>query len=42
MDAIYSAVYSRRVRQVLGDYEFDPWDRDPTEAEARSLEDDRL
>ena len=32
----------RRVRQVLGDYEFNPWDRDPTDAEARSLEDDGL
>lgn len=27
----------RRVRQVLGDYRFDPWDRDPTPAEARAL-----
>lgn len=27
----------RRVRRVLGDYEFNPWDRDPTPAEAESL-----
>jgi len=27
----------RRVRRVLGDYQFDPWDRDPTPAEARGL-----
>lgn len=26
-----------RVRRVLGDYEFDPWERDPTPAEAESL-----
>lgn len=26
-----------RVRKVLGDYEFNPWDRDPTSAEAESL-----
>ncbi len=26
-----------RVRRVLGDYVFDPWDRNPTESEARSL-----
>jgi transcriptional regulator with XRE-family HTH domain len=26
-----------RVRAVLGDYEFDPWERDPTPAEAESL-----
>lgn len=26
-----------RVRRVLGDYEFNPWDREPTPAEARSL-----
>lgn len=27
----------RRVRRVLGDFEFNPWDREPTEAEAESL-----
>lgn len=27
----------RRVRAVLGDATFDPWERDPTPAEARSL-----
>jgi len=27
-----------RVRRVLGDYRFDPWDRDPSETEARILE----
>jgi transcriptional regulator with XRE-family HTH domain len=27
----------RRVRQVLGDDAFDPWDRDPTPVEARAL-----
>jgi transcriptional regulator with XRE-family HTH domain len=26
-----------RVRRVMGDYEFDPWERDPTAAEAESL-----
>ncbi|HET7235688.1 MAG TPA: helix-turn-helix transcriptional regulator [Actinomycetota bacterium] len=26
-----------RVRRVLGAYEFDPWERDPTPAEAESL-----
>jgi transcriptional regulator with XRE-family HTH domain len=26
-----------RVRKVLGEYEFDPWERDPTPAEAESL-----
>ena len=26
-----------RVRRVLGSYEFDPWERDPTAAEAESL-----
>jgi transcriptional regulator with XRE-family HTH domain len=26
-----------RVRRVLGEYEFDPWERDPTPAEAESL-----
>ena len=26
-----------RVRTVLGEYEFDPWERDPTPAEAESL-----
>ena len=26
-----------RVRRVLGGYEFDPWERDPTAAEAESL-----
>ena len=26
-----------RVRRVLGDYEFNPWDRDPSRAEAESL-----
>jgi transcriptional regulator with XRE-family HTH domain len=32
----------RRVRQVLGDYEFNPWDRDPSAAEAQSLMADGL
>lgn len=32
----------RRVRQVLGDFEFNPWDREPTEAEAESLISDGL
>jgi transcriptional regulator with XRE-family HTH domain len=32
----------RRVRAVLGDYEFDPWAREPSPAEARSLEADGL
>jgi transcriptional regulator with XRE-family HTH domain len=27
----------RRVRRVLGDYRFDPWERDPTPAESESL-----
>lgn len=27
----------RRVRSVLGDYEFNPWDRSPTAVEAESL-----
>jgi transcriptional regulator with XRE-family HTH domain len=27
----------RRVRRVLGDFEFDPWERDPTAAEQESL-----
>lgn len=27
----------RRVRRVLGDFEFDPWERDPTPAEQESL-----
>jgi len=27
----------RRVRQVLGEYEFNPWERNPSPAEARSL-----
>jgi hypothetical protein len=27
---------------VLGDYEFDPWAREPSPAEARSLEADGL
>jgi hypothetical protein len=27
----------RRVRGVLGDFEFDPWERDPTPAEQESL-----
>jgi transcriptional regulator with XRE-family HTH domain len=31
-----------RVRQALGDYEFNPWDRDPTPAESRSLNADGL
>lgn len=30
-------VLGERVRRVLGDYVFDPWDRNPTETEARSL-----
>jgi transcriptional regulator with XRE-family HTH domain len=32
----------RRVRQVLGEYEFNPWDRDPSAAEAESLTADGL
>ena len=32
----------RRVRRVLGDYEFNPLERNPSEAETRSLEDDGL
>jgi len=32
----------RRVRRVLGGFEFNPWDRDPTEAEAESLVADGL
>jgi transcriptional regulator with XRE-family HTH domain len=32
----------RRVRRVLGDYVFNPWERDPTPAEARSLTADGL
>ena len=32
----------RRVREVLGDYAFNPWDRDLTNAEAKSLGDDGL
>ncbi len=32
----------RRVRRVLGEYVFNPWDRDPTPAEARSLLTDGL
>jgi transcriptional regulator with XRE-family HTH domain len=31
-----------RVRQVLGDYVFNPWERDPTPAEAKSLNADGL
>jgi len=31
-----------RVRRVLGDYEFDPWERDPTPAEIESLLTDGL
>ena len=27
-----------RVRRVLGDYRFDPWEREPSAAEARVLE----
>ncbi|HET9672565.1 MAG TPA: helix-turn-helix transcriptional regulator [Actinomycetota bacterium] len=27
----------RRVKRALGDYEFDPWERDPTRAEQESL-----
>jgi transcriptional regulator with XRE-family HTH domain len=37
-DSIASAVERRRrLRRVLGDFVFNPWDRDPTPAEARSL-----
>lgn len=32
----------RRVRQALGDFVFDPWARDPTPAEAETLEADGL
>jgi transcriptional regulator with XRE-family HTH domain len=32
----------RRVRNALGDYVFNPWDRNPTPAEARTLEADGL
>jgi transcriptional regulator with XRE-family HTH domain len=31
------AAARKRVRRVLGDVEFDPWDRDPTPAEQESL-----
>src|SRR3989442_11337193 len=31
-----------RLRKVLGDFEFDPWARDPAPAEQRSLEADGL
>jgi transcriptional regulator with XRE-family HTH domain len=31
-----------RLRRVLGTYVFNPWDRDPTDAEARSLVADGL
>ncbi|HEX6330072.1 MAG TPA: helix-turn-helix transcriptional regulator [Actinomycetota bacterium] len=31
-----------RVRRVLGDYEFNPWEREPTAAEAESLVADGL
>jgi transcriptional regulator with XRE-family HTH domain len=30
-------VLEERVRRVLGDYVFDPWERNPTDSEARSL-----
>jgi transcriptional regulator with XRE-family HTH domain len=32
----------RRVRQVLGDYVFNPWDRSPSQTESRSLTADGL
>ncbi|MFL5796613.1 MAG: helix-turn-helix transcriptional regulator [Actinomycetota bacterium] len=32
----------RRVRRVLGDYSFNPWERRPTKAEARTLKADGL
>jgi len=32
----------RRVREVLDGYEFDPWERDLSEEEAKSLRDDGL
>lgn len=32
----------RRVRKVLGDYRFNPWDREPTQVEAESLISDGL
>jgi transcriptional regulator with XRE-family HTH domain len=32
----------RRVRRVLGDYRFDPWERDPSPAERESLLSDGL
>lgn len=32
----------RRVRKVLGDFRFDPWQRDPSDAEAESLVADGL
>ena len=32
----------RRVRRVLGEYVFNPWDRNPTPAEARTLLTDGL
>lgn len=32
----------QRVRQVLGDFVFDPWEREPSDAEARSLTADGL
>jgi transcriptional regulator with XRE-family HTH domain len=31
-----------RVRAILGDFRFDPWDRDPTPAEQRTLISDGL
>jgi len=37
-----SAERRRRVRRALGDYVFNPWERNPTPAEARTLESDGL
>jgi transcriptional regulator with XRE-family HTH domain len=34
---ISNAVLRDRLRRVLGDVEFDPWDRDPSPAEQESL-----
>jgi len=37
-----SAERRRRVRRVLGDYSFNPWERSPTKPEARTLVADGL
>lgn len=33
---------TERIRRAVGDYEFNPWQRDPSPSEARSLEADGL